>query len=195
MKKNKRNIRNKYSSKRNLYIGGFKIGKADELCFQEKNYNSTYGELTKSGACQLFANYPMRNKVFCDLGSGTGNVLHYVLSMFPALKKSIGLELSRERHEIAIEKYNKYISTNKMELYNMDLLDFPVSNCDYIYISNLCFPEHLNKSIGKKIDDECREKMVVFSSKEIYCKNHWKKEEKTVAQTWDTKSRIYVYSF
>ena len=67
MKKNKKNIRNKYSSKRYLYIGGFKIGKADELCFQEKNYNSTYGELTKSGACQLFANYPMRNNVICDM--------------------------------------------------------------------------------------------------------------------------------
>ena len=140
-------IKNK---RKNLYVPGFKICKSDELCFLEKKYNSTYGELTKCGAFQLFSKFPMQNKIFCDLGSGIGNVLYYVMSIFPTLNKCIGVELSQERHYIAIEKYRKFVNNNKMEFYNTDLLEIPVGHCDYIYISNLCFPEHLNRNIGRR---------------------------------------------
>ena len=185
-------IKNK---RKNLYVPGFKICRSDELCFLEKKYNSTYGELTKCGAFQLFSKFPMQNKIFCDLGSGIGNVLYYVMSIFPTLNKCIGVELSQERHYIAIEKYRKFVNNNKMEFYNTDLLEIPVGHCDYIYISNLCFPEHLNRNIGRKIDNEVKEGSVIFSSKEIYCNEHWKKEEKKVSQTWDNQSTIYIYYF
>tara|TARA_Y100000816_G_C25844285_1_gene441135 strand:+ start:93 stop:656 length:564 start_codon:yes stop_codon:yes gene_type:complete len=183
------------NKRKNLYFPGFKICKTDELCFLEKKYNSTYGELTKQGAFQLFSIFPMKNKIFCDLGSGIGNVLYYVTSIFPTLNKCIGIELSQERHNIAIEKYRKFVNNRKMEFYNTDLLEMSIIECDYIYISNLCFPEHLNRSIGKKIDKEIKQNGIVFSSKEIYCNDYWKKEEKKVSQTWDCKSTIYIYYF
>ena len=178
---------------RSLYIDGFKINKHDEMRFQSKNYNSTYGELTKHGVSQLFGAIPLQGKIFCDLGSGVGNVLQYVLSQCPSLKQGIGVELSEERHASALIKCKQGLKQGKIALYCDDLLQYNIGHCDVIYISNLCFPNHLNISIGKKIDKEAKKDAIVFSSKEIYCNNHWKMESLHVSQTWDTKSVLYKY--
>ena len=64
-----------------------------------------YGELTQKGGDQIvkkFKKHFNKDTIFYDLGSGLGKtVLHYGLQY--GIKKSVGIEYSKERHQAAID--------------------------------------------------------------------------------------------
>jgi len=85
---------------------------------ERKNTNhltpSTYGEVTRSGARELFGLMDMVDKldnnndnnkqkiVFMDMGSGLGKMVMQAYMELPRISRAIGVELSPERHRQAV---------------------------------------------------------------------------------------------
>ena len=74
---------------------------------------SAYGEVTRSGARQLFEAMGLRNAplasprghVFVDLGSGAGRLVAQAWLELPALESAIGVELAPSRHRAAVRAW------------------------------------------------------------------------------------------
>jgi SAM-dependent methyltransferase len=102
--------------------------------------------------------------VFYDLGSGTGKIVYHIGYLYN-VKKSCGIEFSKERHLSGIslkEKYN-LPDNNSISLINGNILDFDISDATVIYCDNTLFPIHINRKIYDKIPKGC----IVFSKAPI----------------------------
>tara|TARA_E500000331_G_scaffold186428_1_gene179417 strand:- start:2001 stop:2552 length:552 start_codon:yes stop_codon:yes gene_type:complete len=173
-----------------------KTSNEDNKIFDEKGYAITYGELTLDGLKTIMERVKnKKNKVFVDLGSGNGDIVINAIKEFPELYMSVGVELSKTRHETAFEKYMKepVKLLKKIKLLNNDILDdgFHYIDFDIIYISNLCFPENVNVKLSEKIKRECKKNTQIFCSKPLIGLN--KIEIFPVRQTWTDKSVINYY--
>lgn len=159
-----------------------------------KKYNTTYGELTNEGLTTLFKNVNTENKTFYDLGSGKGNVIMNAIKNYPNLKKAIGIEYVKERHNEAIEKSATIENKEKIEFIQGDFTgaDISLHDADLIYISNLCLSEETNKEIADKINREVKSGGIIFSSKQIPLKNVAYRSTTNVNQTWKNDSNIYI---
>jgi hypothetical protein len=94
--------------------------------------------------------------VFYDLGSGTGKIVYHV-GLLHDVKKSCGIEYSKERHELSLsikETYDLPDSKNVI-LLNENILDCDISDATVIYCDNTLFPNNINESIYKKIPKGC----------------------------------------
>ena len=175
---------------------GFAISKDDRMEFTSKGYCPTYGELTKKGVHKMLKNINVCNKVFVDMGSGTGNVVKYIWTVNGAWKRAVGIELSRERHEIALSCQKQMAINNRSRtlFVHGDLFSYNLQDADIIYISNLCFSENINRKIGKKVDVECRPGTIIFSSKLIYISMDHTLTSERVDQTWGKNSVLLKYT-
>ena len=118
----------------------------------------TYGEVTQKGTNALvnhFQKHFNNNTVFYDLGSGLGKmVLHIGLQY--NIKKSIGIELSKERHQGAIDLKEKYAKNkNNIQFYCKSFLDHDLSDATVIYMDNTCYPHPINIQIFNKLPKGC----------------------------------------
>ena len=175
---------------------GFALSKEDRMEFTSRGYCPTYGELTKKGVHKMLKNIDVCNKMFVDLGSGTGNVVKYIWSVNGAWKRAVGVELSRERHEIALS-CQKHMSNNNRSrtlFVHGDLFTYDLHNADIIYISNLCFSEDNNKKLGRKIEIECQPDTIIFTSKLIYLTVDHTLTSERVDQTWGKDSVLLKYT-
>ena len=115
--------------------------------FDEKKVGKeTYGEITQIGTDNIvkkFKDYFNSNTVFYDLGSGLGKmVIHIGLEY--GVKKSTGIEYSKERHEGALflkESYAKEHSNIEFHCGNYILHD--LSDATVVYLDNTCFPDEI----------------------------------------------------
>ena len=119
----------------------------------------TYGEVTGVGARQLAAEMGISSAkakgregiIFYDLGSGVARlVVQMVLDNPVAISKSVGVELSKERHDVASSALSRMRSSeyksdllSKVELANADALEYDFSDATHIFISSLCFPRQV----------------------------------------------------
>jgi SAM-dependent methyltransferase len=178
------------------YREGFDIPKEEKLEFQKEGYAYTYGEITKPGILKLLNNVNTKNKTFVDLGSGTGNVILYVKNNFPQMKEFIGIEFSKSRYIISVKKKER-IKNDKNKVHFMyDTITNPNISFRYfdiIYISNLCFPESVNKILGEKISKHCKKGTIIFCSKNLDIIVDVIKTEINVSQTWSSNSKIFRY--
>jgi len=172
----------------------------DQKYFTSKGYAITYGELTLDGLKTIMKDNVKvkKDKIFVDLGSGEGNVVLNAIKLYPQLQMGIGIELSKSRHERAIEKLenSKLKDKNKVKFFNEDILDdgWDYSDFDIIYISNLCFPEDVNVKIAEKIKKECKKGTQIFCSKPLPPIDGGNKiSEFNVCQTWTQESKINYY--
>lgn len=177
----------------------YNISDKDEAKFKKNGYSSTYGYLTEKGIQQIiykaiekYKNKSIKNKIFIDLGSGDGSVVIYA-SIFD-FKKVIGVELSTDRHDVAIKNKKKSKNKDKIILHNGDLLKYDISNVDIIYISSLAFSDKFLKKIENKIEKEVKKGTIIFSSKELINKKLKKIYRFPVEQSWDFNSDIFMYS-
>ena len=67
-----------------------------------------------------------------------------------AISKSVGVELSKERHDVASSALSRMRSSeyksdllSKVELANADALEYDFSDATHIFISSLCFPRQV----------------------------------------------------
>ena len=125
---------------------------------EKKEY--TYGEVTGVGARQLAEEMGISSAkarggegriIFYDLGSGVARlVVQMVLDNPVAIHKCVGVELSKERHDVASSALSRIRSSeyksdllSKVELSNADALEYDFSDATHIYISSLCFPRQV----------------------------------------------------
>tara|TARA_Y100000361_G_C11113784_1_gene319156 strand:+ start:46 stop:624 length:579 start_codon:yes stop_codon:yes gene_type:complete len=127
--------------------------------FDKKIHGSgTYGEVTKNGTDAIVKQFRGsfdKDCVFYDLGSGLGKMnLHIGLQY--GVKKSIGIELSRERHRAAIENKEKFCPNNdKIEFHCKSFLDHDLSDATVVYMDNTCYPHEINEKIYNKLSKGC----------------------------------------
>jgi hypothetical protein len=157
---------------------------------------STYGEITMLGARQLFHHMSLTAQTsgsnnqdyhFYDLGSGGGRLVIQSYLELPSVSKSVGIELSPSRHEIASQIYNylqesgdiKIIrnlarrawgiehkedsDASGIELLEGDLFKLDISKATHIYAASLCFSEQMMEMLVDKIEREATSLQVIAS--------------------------------
>ncbi len=173
----------------------YNIPASEVLEMNKKNYSPVYGELTKTGLFDLLKGINKSNKVFADLGSGSGNVVINAINRYPSLKKSVGIEYSKHRHLLALSNQQKLsnIKKDKVSFYNSDMFKKNFKTFDIIYISNLCFKDSLNIKLGVKLSKELRKNSYVFASQPFTISRKHTVETMSIKQTWGDNSTIYKY--
>lgn len=122
----------------------------------------TYGEVTNLGARQLAHEMQIASPstetnsvVFYDLGSGVGRLaVQIALDNGNAMKKSVGVELSKGRHDTAMTALSRIkqqsdvpIDLSGIEFVHADALKYDFTDATHIFISSLCFPRSVLESL------------------------------------------------
>jgi len=139
-------------------ISPYKREYKNKTKFREDQGNPVYGEITENGTNSMvnhFKKYFNKDTVFYDLGSGLGKmVLHIGLQY--NIKKSVGIELSKERHKAALTLKEKYAPTNdKINFICKSFFDHDWSDATVIYIDNTMFDNKINERIFNNIPPGC----------------------------------------
>lgn len=117
-----------------------------------------YGELTQKGGNQIvenFKKYFNEDTIFYDLGSGLGKtVLHYGLQY--GIKKSVGIEYSKERHQGAIDLLEEYAKDKtNIEFYCDKIENKDFSDATVVYADNTGYEVKTNLYIYNTIKPGC----------------------------------------
>lgn len=121
-------------------------------------HQQVYGELTQKGSNQivkLFKKHFNENTVFYDLGSGLGKtVLHYGLQY--GIKKSVGIEYSKERHQGAIDLLEEYAKDKtNIEFYCDKIENKNFSDATVVYADNTGYTDGTSFYIYYMIKPGC----------------------------------------
>ena len=186
---------------RQLYKGV--DGYTDQLNGYDKKFALTYGEITLAGIQKLIdiyksvhpiSSYPSDQRVFYDLGSGIGKNVMMVASMENMLSK--GVELVEHRHNIAMEAWKKTKKSvqSRVEFINKSFLDIPLHDAAWIFISNLCMSEQINKELADKLEKDLQKNTLIASSKPLPFSNNFQFVRKChIPMTWDAASETFLY--
>ena len=171
----------------------------------------TYGEVTGVGARQLAKEMGIssakargegRRIIFYDLGSGVARlVVQMVLDNPVAINKSVGVELSKERHDVASSALSRIRSSeyksdllSKVELANADALEYDFSDATHIFISSLCFPRQVLEELQGIILtlDDVRVVAALNRLDKLESSSGWEVKDVPVQMTWGSGSaKIY----
>ncbi|KAL7477713.1 hypothetical protein ACHAW6_003512 [Cyclotella cf. meneghiniana] len=114
---------------------------------------------------------------FFDLGSGGGRLVLQSHLELPSVCRSVGIELSPTRHEIAMRRMKKLVvsgtvdriresaqkswgwetgvcSSSVIDLIQGDLFELDISKATHMYLSSLCFSDSMLERIVHKIETE-----------------------------------------
>jgi hypothetical protein len=180
-------------------ISGFGISKEDENNIRSHGAAPTYGEMTFEGTEKL-TNYlkPKETDVFVDAGSGVGKVVVQFFFSTP-IKKSIGIELSKERFNNAMKVYdilqkNKDIPKDRaIEFYNQDILDADLKDVTLFFMCSTCFSCELMQKITEKLA-QLKPGLRVITLKHLPVHKNFKLvHEMTLPMTWSENSTVYIY--
>ena len=128
---------------------------------------STYGEVTTTGARQIFDHMELygRSKAatFMDLGSGMGKLVTHGSMELQCLELAVGIELDPHRHSTATSNLKNsrkrrkdadFGSAAPVHLHRGDILDASVSTATHVYVSSLCFTKKMMQDLGTKLQNE-----------------------------------------
>jgi len=148
-----------------------------------------YGEITQEGTNSLinyFKEHFNENAIFYDLGCGLGKMVFHIGLL--DIKKSVGIEYSKERYNGCKYIQTNYCPTNKnIEFYNKSFLEHDFSDATIIYIDNTCFNEIVNMEIYKKIPKGC---LYIYKTRIKCTIENFKIEPNLVKRTYN-QSQIY----
>jgi len=124
----------------------------------EKVGSPIYGEVEKIGTDAIINKFKDRfNKdtIFYDLGSGLSKMVFHI-GIQCDVKKSVGIEYSKERHQGAMDIKEKYAKEyDNIMLICGNLLDVDFSDATVVYTDNTVFPESVMEQIYDKISTDC----------------------------------------
>jgi methyl coenzyme M reductase alpha subunit len=140
-----------------------------------KGHKVTYGEMDYVGIARLFKHVHGINadiNTFIDVGSGRGKLCLYMTSV-AKIKKTIGIELVKVRHEDALCLQNKmpgdYAKNAKFinaSVFDVDLeSELPEDPCVFVWFSNLCFEQNTTNDIFDKLANELPMGSIICCSK------------------------------
>ena len=160
--------------------------------FDKKVGSPIYGEITKVGATNLinyFGKHFNNEAIFYDLGCGIGKFVAHVGIL--GVKKSVGIEYSKERYKGCCHIKNTYCSgLNNIQFYNKSYLEHDFSDATIIYIDNTCVSKEANKILYDKVPIGC---LFLFKSKlRLNTKEHIFFENDLVERTYKQKEICYI---
>ena len=175
-------------------------GYSDET---HQQYATTYGEMTLKGIellvklfekSQPIRTYPINQQTFYDLGSGLGKNVMMVASLVPGIK-SKGIELVKERHNKAMIAYNalKNKSKTNIEFICGSFFDYNVSDAAWIFISNLCFTDEINKKLTEQLENQVKQNTLIACSVELPVNTFKLIHTGSIPMTWEKNSALYLY--
>jgi hypothetical protein len=134
---------------------------------QDQPSPSTYGEITTTGARQLFEHMgltrSLHGSTFMDLGSGTGKLVTHACLELDCLERAVGIELDASRHAIGMDilkrsRRHEQVDYEKIEsvvhLYCGDMFDLDVLEATHLYIASLCFTKEMMHALSTKLQKE-----------------------------------------
>lgn len=162
--------------------------------------NITYGEMNYEGFDKLLEYLKNDVNVFIDIGSGRGKLCLYSAG-FPFIKKSIGIELVKERHNDAVflkSKLEKYPESTKVKFINdyvenVNLSQFK-SDKILIWISNLCMAESVTNTIFESIANNLPNGTIIGCSKAPKESSKYVKvTDLKIPMSWSDDSNIFLF--
>lgn len=181
---------------------GYQISSRDINDMNKRNSATTYGEITEQGLNKMLKGIRKKDKVFADLGSGTGrSVISAALNY--NFSRCVGVEMSRDRFNMSkrilknMKGGSKSVKNKlqKVRFINNDAREVDISDMDVIFISNLCFNDQLNADICRKLETESNGRLDVFCSAELPTTVGRVKRKFNVEMSWMPDSEIYHYIF
>lgn len=203
---------NKTRTRKN-YLG--KLMKLYPLCKHDsckaktqKKYDghkTTYGEMDYNGIKKLYSIAKSMNKkinTFIDVGSGRGKLCFYMASD-DKIKKSIGIELVKDRHKDALALQKKLAKeySGKVELINSDIFKvdleskLPEEPQVFVWFSNLCFDQNITDDIFSKLEKELPIGSIICCSNRCEAGGKSMKFVKSapIDMSWNKGSNVYLY--
>ena len=173
---------------------GYIISNEDKNTILANGSSPTYGTILLEGVDKLISELDSYDGVLYDLGSGVGQMVLYSSLQYP-FKRCIGVELSKDRHKIAMEvKKELGASVENAEFYNDNILNIPVTDATAIYVSSLCFSDSFLAEVANKLNEELQPGTKVFSSRLISGLNANLDKEDSVQMSWEANSSIKHYT-
>jgi len=119
-------------------------------------YSETYGEVTQKSTDSIvgtFKDYFNENTVFYDLGCGLGKMVAHIGLQYN-IKKSCGIELSKERIQGAFDIKEKYCGDNVTFIQN-DIFKVDISDANVIYVDNTAMEDNVTNKIIDSLPKGC----------------------------------------
>ena len=165
----------------------------------------TYGEMNYEGMNMIIDHLHTAHEIsfknFIDFGSGRGKLPLQVASV-PNVKKSIGIEIVKERHDDAeeiknkLKKFNSIV--NKVEFINGDFKNVvlkDINEVTLVWISNKCFSQELTDQIFSKLITLPKGSVITCSNEvsNIDTNKIRKIDNLKVPMSWYPNSDVYFY--
>ena len=118
-----------------------------------------------------------------------------VASLVPGIK-SKGIELVKERHNKAMVAYNalKHKSKENIEFICGSFFDYDISDAAWIFISNLCFTDEINKKLTEQLEKQVKQNALIACSVELPTNDAFTLiYTGSIPMTWEKKSALYLY--
>ena len=111
------------------------------------------------------------NKVFLDMGSGTGRLVMAMALLHPNLKQSRGIELLASLDAQAREKQTGLLPHHASQMAQMQFIcgsfDDPktfIGDADCIFVFSTAMPEHVRANLANAVGRQCRPGTIVIST-------------------------------
>lgn len=139
---------------------------------QIKDRSLTYGEIKFAEFAKLFKIFqPTADKIFYDLGSGTGKPC-FAAAFLAGFKKSVGIELLPSLHQKAQElkslipkEYKNY--ADKLNFVEGDFLKEDFLDADVVFCNSTCFSMEIFEALIAKIKNLKAGSFVITLTKRI----------------------------
>lgn len=151
-------------------------------------FEQTYGEILDIDNLYLIIQRYIintNNFNFYDFGSGYGTL---VINYRNKFKKCYGIEINKERHDIAS---SKNIQSNVFFI-NCNFFDITLLDNHVLFINNLCFGEGTQKRLSTKIINESKKGDLIIVTKKLKLLNKLYLTDYTLLFSWG-ESEIYLY--
>lgn len=181
-------------------ISGFGISDKEVKFIKKSGGAATYGEI-KFDSAQKLLDYlnPTKDDVFYDLGSGVGK---FVLQTYLTtdVKKSMGIELSGTRYELAVKALNAGSQENlfdpsrEVKFLNANIITADFSDATIVFLCSTCYSEDLMEKIAEKLT-KLNPGTKIASLKEFKGEPKLKlMDTLKLPMTWSEGSSVYIYT-
>lgn len=134
---------------RRLYYGldGYDVPRSEEAVVLRKRSSPLYGEIMPAATDHLFDYLELGKKdVLYDLGSGVGKMVMQAGLSRP-LKRCVGIELVKPRHEVAIgvlreAKSQNVLQCKQVEFLRKDIMACDLSDATALYCCSTGYPQN-----------------------------------------------------
>ena len=160
----------------------------------------TYGEVTPKAFYEIIKQVESKDKIFYDLGSGTGKAVILAALLFD-FKKCVGIELIDElwsASEGIRERYEQeMLSTfpdkkEKTHFLKGNFLTMNLMEADVVFAHSTCFGEELMKRLAEKLESQKKEGIVITITKILESPVHKLIKTFEVQMGWG-RGTVYIY--